>query len=32
MRGDSSRFDSMDTSELRKLALSHEVKGLVLNH
>ncbi|MCI06463.1 hypothetical protein A2U01_0027523, partial [Trifolium medium] len=32
MRGGSSRFDSMSTSELRKLALSHEVKGLVLNH
>ncbi|MCH79513.1 hypothetical protein A2U01_0000263 [Trifolium medium] len=30
--GDSSRFDSIATSELRKLVLSHEVKGLVLNH
>ncbi|MCH89653.1 hypothetical protein A2U01_0010553 [Trifolium medium] len=32
MQGDSSRFNSMATSELRKLALNHEVKGMVLSH
>ncbi|MCI25869.1 hypothetical protein A2U01_0047060 [Trifolium medium] len=32
MKGDSSRFDSMGVSELRKLALGHELKGVVLSH
>ncbi|MCI02826.1 hypothetical protein A2U01_0023860 [Trifolium medium] len=32
MTGDSSRFNSIATSELRKLALNHDVKGLVLSH
>ncbi|GAU41042.1 hypothetical protein TSUD_280190 [Trifolium subterraneum] len=30
--GDSARFDSLATSELRNLALSYEVKGTVLTH
>ncbi|GAU20583.1 hypothetical protein TSUD_33300 [Trifolium subterraneum] len=30
--GDSARFDSLTTSELRNLALSYEVKGTVLTH
>ncbi|GAU23954.1 hypothetical protein TSUD_183530 [Trifolium subterraneum] len=30
--GDSARFDSLTTSELRNLALSYDVKGTVLTH
>ncbi|GAU10844.1 hypothetical protein TSUD_426370, partial [Trifolium subterraneum] len=30
--GDSARFDSLTTAELRNLALSYEVKGTVLTH
>ncbi|GAU27363.1 hypothetical protein TSUD_55160 [Trifolium subterraneum] len=30
--GDSTRFDSLTTSELRNLALSYEMKGTVLTH
>ncbi|MCI12610.1 hypothetical protein A2U01_0033715, partial [Trifolium medium] len=32
MKGDSARFDSMATSELRKLSLSYSVKWVVLSH
>ncbi|MCH86278.1 hypothetical protein A2U01_0007132, partial [Trifolium medium] len=32
MQGDSTRFNFMETAELQKLALGHELKGFLLSH